>query len=96
VLTPAQVVFLLDVDNTLLDNGRFAADLGARLEQGFGRRAGASAVLAHFAQAGIDVDALALQLQRDGAQAFVKSWKELLERIAGKSAALAGADKENA
>ena len=53
-------------------------------------------LLAHFAQAGIDVDALALQLQRDGAQAFVKSWKELLERIAGKSAALAGADKENA
>ena len=29
-------VFLLDVDNTLLDNDRFAADLGARLEQGFG------------------------------------------------------------
>jgi transaldolase len=43
----------------------------------------AEAVLARFAQAGIDVDALALQLQRDGAQAFVKSWKELLERIAG-------------
>ena len=30
------VVFLLDVDNTLLDNDRFAADLGARLEQWFG------------------------------------------------------------
>jgi FMN phosphatase YigB (HAD superfamily) len=30
------VVFLLDVDNTLLDNDRFAADLGARLEQAFG------------------------------------------------------------
>ena len=27
------VVFLLDVDNTLLDNDRFGADLGARLEQ---------------------------------------------------------------
>jgi FMN phosphatase YigB (HAD superfamily) len=36
VLTPAGVVFLLDVDNTLLDNDRFAADLGARLEKGFG------------------------------------------------------------
>jgi hypothetical protein len=36
VLTPAQVVFLLDVDNTLLDNDRLAADLGARLEQGSG------------------------------------------------------------
>jgi FMN phosphatase YigB (HAD superfamily) len=31
-----EVVFLLDVDNTLLDNDRFAADLGVRLEQGFG------------------------------------------------------------
>ena len=49
----------------------------------------AESVLARFAQAGIDVDALALQLQRDGARAFVKSWKELLGRIADKSAALA-------
>jgi FMN phosphatase YigB (HAD superfamily) len=31
-----QTVFLLDVDNTLLDNDRFAADLGARLESCFG------------------------------------------------------------
>jgi len=30
------MVFLLDVDNTLLDNDRFGADLGARLEQSFG------------------------------------------------------------
>jgi FMN phosphatase YigB (HAD superfamily) len=29
-------VFLLDVDNTLLDNDRFGADLGQRLEQAFG------------------------------------------------------------
>ena len=27
------IVFLLDVDNTLLDNGRFGADLGDRLAQ---------------------------------------------------------------
>jgi len=32
----SEVVFLLDVDNTLLDNDRFVADLGARLEQDFG------------------------------------------------------------
>ena len=31
-----EVVFLLDVDNTLLDNDRFGADLGSRLEQAFG------------------------------------------------------------
>jgi transaldolase len=46
-------------------------------------------VLAEFARAGIDVDALADQLQREGAEAFVKSWNELLERIAAKSEALA-------
>ena len=49
----------------------------------------AEAVLAHFAQAGIDIDALALQLQQDGAKAFVKSWQQLLQRIADKSAVLA-------
>jgi FMN phosphatase YigB (HAD superfamily) len=36
VLNIDEVVFLLDVDNTLLDNDRFAADLGDRLEQAFG------------------------------------------------------------
>jgi FMN phosphatase YigB (HAD superfamily) len=36
VLNAGQVIFLLDVDNTLLDNDRFAADLGDRLEQAFG------------------------------------------------------------
>jgi FMN phosphatase YigB (HAD superfamily) len=30
------IVFLLDVDNTLLDNDRFGADLGDHLEQAFG------------------------------------------------------------
>ena len=51
----------------------------------------AEAVLASFAKAGIDVDALAIQLQREGAQAFVKSWQELMTRIADKSEALAHA-----
>jgi transaldolase len=56
----------------------------------------AETVLARFAQAGIDVDTLALRLQVDGAQAFVTSWKELLQCIADKSVALAGAGKETA
>ena len=34
------VVFLLDVDNTLLDNDRFKADLDARLRRDFGADAG--------------------------------------------------------
>jgi transaldolase len=52
----------------------------------------AEAVLARFAKAGIDADALAIQLQLEGAQAFVKSWKELMTRIADKSDALAHAN----
>lgn len=52
----------------------------------------AEAVLARFAQAGIDIDALALRLQHEGAEAFVKSWQQLLQRIADKSAALASTD----
>lgn len=36
MLSEAAVVFLLDVDNTLLDNDRFGADLGAWLETAFG------------------------------------------------------------
>lgn len=36
MLNAGEVIFLLDVDNTLLDNDRFAADLGDRLEQAFG------------------------------------------------------------
>ena len=51
----------------------------------------AEATLARFARAGIDVDALAIQLQREGARAFVKSWQELLGRITKKSAELAPA-----
>jgi transaldolase len=49
----------------------------------------AEAVLARFASAGVDVNALASQLQVDGAASFVKSWTELMQRIKDKSAALA-------
>lgn len=45
-------------------------------------------VLAQFAKAGIDIDALAAQLQDEGAKSFVKSWNELMEVIASKSATL--------
>ena len=36
MLNEGNVVFLLDVDNTLLDNDRFVADLGAHLAEDFG------------------------------------------------------------
>jgi transaldolase len=45
-------------------------------------------VLARFAQAGIDVEALSAQLQDEGAKSFVKSWNDLMEVIASKSVAL--------
>jgi transaldolase len=48
----------------------------------------AEAILKQFAVAGIDVDALAAQLQREGAQSFVKSWSDLMQIIAKKGAAL--------
>jgi transaldolase len=49
------------------------------------------AVLTEFARAGIDTDALAAQLQDEGAKSFVKSWNELMTVITSKSAALAKA-----
>jgi transaldolase len=45
-------------------------------------------VLARFATAGVDVEALARQLQDEGAKSFVSSWYELLGVIDTKSAAL--------
>jgi transaldolase len=45
-------------------------------------------VLAQFAKAGVDIDALAAQLQQEGAKSFDDSWNELLKVIETKSAAL--------
>ena len=51
----------------------------------------AEETLKRMAAAGVDVDAVATKLQVDGAQSFVKSWTELMKRIAEKGAALATA-----
>jgi len=45
-------------------------------------------VLEQFAQAGVNMDSLAAQLQDEGAKSFVKSWNELMSVIASKSDAL--------
>ena len=50
----------------------------------------AEEILNDFTRAGIDIDALAIQLQEEGAKSFVKSWTELMNSIASKSAALKG------
>jgi transaldolase len=45
-------------------------------------------VLGQFGRAGIDIDALAVQLQSEGAESFVKSWNDLISVISSKSASL--------
>jgi transaldolase len=44
----------------------------------------ADTVLGRFASAGVDVGALGLKLQRDGAASFVASWSELMRQIERK------------
>jgi transaldolase len=46
-------------------------------------------LLADFEKAGVDLKELALRLQNEGADKFVKSWKELLDRIGEKSRSVA-------
>ena len=45
-------------------------------------------VLGQFTEAGVDIDALAAQLQSEGAESFVKSWNDLMEVISSKTASL--------
>jgi transaldolase len=74
-------------EKTLLAFAEHGALKGTMAEDG----GDAEAMLARFAEAGADIDTLALQLQHEGAKAFVKSWQQLLQRIEDKSAALASA-----
>jgi transaldolase len=68
-------------EETLLD---FAdhGEIGALLPANGGD---ADATLAHFTEAGVDVGALAAQLQKEGAEAFVNSWNELMACIGDKA-----------
>jgi transaldolase len=45
-------------------------------------------VLTSFAKAGVDIEALGTQLQGEGATSFVKSWNDLMERVAAKRIAM--------
>jgi transaldolase len=49
----------------------------------------AEQVLAQFAEAGIDVKQLASRLQKEGAEAFVKSWNDLTDSISREAEKLA-------
>jgi transaldolase len=56
----------------------------------------AEAVLAEFAREGIDDEALAADLQREGTAAFSKSWSDLMYCIASKVEALAQSNQARA
>jgi transaldolase len=65
--------------------------LAAHEEFGEALPAHAGEVLAEFAKAGIDTDAVAAQLLGEGVASFAKSWDDLLSCIASKSETLAAA-----
>ena len=66
----------------LADHG----DIGAVLPRDGGN---CEQIIAEFGKAGIDVDALARQLQEEGAKSFVDSWNDLMKVIESKSMVLA-------
>jgi transaldolase len=47
--------------------------------------------IAAFANAGVDDEKLAADLQREGAESFVASWKDLLNCIESRNTALKAA-----
>jgi transaldolase len=53
----------------------------------------AEEMLAEFTRIGVDDAALAAQLQREGVESFDKSWQDLMDRIASKSATLETIDQ---
>jgi transaldolase len=65
----------------LADHGEIGKSL--RADGGDGEK-----VLTQFTEAGVDIAALAAQLQDEGAKSFVKSWNDLMDVIGFKSAAL--------
>ena len=78
-----------DTINTIPDKTLLAFADHGKLKGVMPRDGGdAEEVLAQFARLGIDDAALAAELQREGAEAFDKSWRDLLELIASKSATL--------
>ena len=81
-----------DTIDTMPEKTLLAFAMGGTVKSPMAKDGGdAEQVLARFAAAGIDVDALAARLQVEGAESFVKSWAELMQRIADKSAALKAA-----
>jgi transaldolase len=75
-----------DTINTIPEKTLMAFDKHGAIKGVMAKNGGdAELQLARFAEAGIDIDTLAEQLQRDGIRAFENSWQELLQCIASKS-----------
>lgn len=79
-------------EQTLLAFSRHGRIHGAITEDG----GDAEAMLRRFADGGIDVDALASQLQHEGVLSFVKSWRLLMQRIADKREAFVDVGRQSA
>ena len=81
-----------DTINTIPDKTLLAfADHGAIGDLMPADGGDAEEVIAKFVEAGIDDGQLAADLQREGAESFVKAWQDLLDCIASKGAALKAA-----
>ena len=76
--------------NTMPDQTLLAfADHGAVRDMLTPDGADAERTLAAFAKAGVDVDKVAAELQREGAEAFSKSWRDLLACVKERRSAVA-------
>jgi len=58
--------------------------VGGTMRDGTGNDGDCEIMLTRFAEAGVDISAVAAHLQDAGARSFVKSWQELLQTIAAK------------
>lgn len=67
--------------NAFADHGELGSIMAA--DGGSGEK-----VIGELGKAGVNVDALAAQLQEEGAKSFVKSWNNLMKVIDSKSRAL--------
>jgi transaldolase len=76
----------LDTINTMPEKTLLAfADHGKVKDAMRSDGGNAEAVLAEFAREGVNDEALATDLQREGTAAFAKSWRDLIHCIASKS-----------
>lgn len=65
----------------LADHGEIGEPMGTTGHRG-------QSDMAVFSEAGINLDSLATQLQEEGAESFVKSWKQLMKRIGEKKSSV--------